>query len=132
MSYGLEFIDLGTDDPNVIGLKATGKATAEDITRLVERLDNIQASGHKARLYLDLTGYQGYELPVVKEKLAHMGTFWSSIDRCAYVVDNAWMSTVIGLIDAVTPMHLRAFGTDQDTEARSWVISGAESSSEDT
>ena len=122
MNDGAEFVDLGTDDPNVIGLKVTGKATAEAITQLVDRLKGVQASGHKARLYLDLANYEGYELPVVKEKLAHMGTFWSSIERCAYVVDSAWMNTAIGLVDAVTPMHLRAFSTDQDAEARAWIL----------
>jgi hypothetical protein len=122
MNDGAEFVDLGTDDPNVIGLRVTGKATAETITQLVDRLKGVQASGYKARLYLDLAKYEGYELPVVKEKLAHMGTFWSSIERCAYVVDSAWMATAIGLVDAVTPMHLRAFSTDQDTEARAWVL----------
>ena len=122
MNDGAEFVDLGTDDPNVIGLRVAGKATAETITQLVDRLRGVQASGHKARLYLDLANYEGYELPVVKEKLAHMGTFWSSIERCAYVVDSAWMTTAIGLVDAVTPMHLRAFSTDQDAEARAWIL----------
>ena len=122
MNDGTEFVDLGTDDPNVIGLRVTGKATAETINQLVDRLKGVQASGHKARLYLDLANYEGYELPVVKEKLAHMGTFWSSIERCAYVVDSAWMATAIGLVDAVTPMHLRAFSTDQDAEARAWIL----------
>ncbi|MCG6895816.1 MAG: STAS/SEC14 domain-containing protein [Thiocapsa sp.] len=124
MSDGIEYIDLGTEDPDVIGLKAVGRTTAHDIARLVADLERIRASGHKARLYLNLLGYEGYELPVVKEKLAHMATLWSSIERCAYVVDKTWMSTLIGLVDAVTPMHLRAFGSDQDAEARAWVISG--------
>ena len=122
MNDGIEFVDLGTHDSNVIGLKVTGKATAETISELVGRLENIQASGNKARLYLDLAGYEGFDLAVVKEKLTHMSTLWSSIERCAYVVDKSWMSTLIGLIDAVTPMHLRAFGTDQDAEARAWVL----------
>jgi len=78
MNDGTEFVDLGTDDPSVIGLRVTGKATADTITQLVERLESVQASGHKARLYLDLASYEGYELPVVKEKLAHMGTFGES------------------------------------------------------
>ena len=33
---------------------------------------------------------------------------------------------MIGLVNAVTPMHLRAFGSDQDAEARAWVLSGDE------
>lgn len=122
MSEGTEFVDLGTDDPRVIGLKVTGKATADTITQLVARLESVKDSGHKALLYLDLANYEGSELPVVKEKLAHMSAFWNSIERCAYVIDKAWMSTMIGLVDAVTPMHLRAFSTDQDAEARAWIL----------
>jgi hypothetical protein len=125
MNDETEFVDLGTDDQDVIGMKITGIATADTISQLIERLETVQASGHKARLYLDLSNYEGYELPLVKKKLAHIGTFWNSIERCAYVVDKTWMSTAIGLIDAVTPMHLRAFSTDQDEEARAWVLSGA-------
>ena len=47
-----------------------------------------------------------------------------------YVIDiPSWapqMATMIGLVDAVTPMHLRAFGSDQYADARAWVLSGDE------
>jgi len=122
MNKNTEFVDLGTNDANVIGLKVIGKANADTITELVERLENIKASGHKARMYLDLSEYEGFELSLVKEKLAHIGTLWSSIERCAYVIDKSWMTTAIGLVDAVTPMHLQAFSSDQDAEARAWVL----------
>jgi hypothetical protein len=125
MNKNTEFVDLGTDDANVIGLKVVGKANADTITELVERLENIKASGHKARLYLDLTEYEGFELSLVKEKLAHFSTLWSSFERCAYVMDKSWMTSAIGLIDAVTPMHLQAFSSDQDVEARAWVLGQA-------
>jgi len=123
MVIGSAFVELGTDDPSVIALKVSGKATADTISELVARIEQIQAAGKKARLYVDLTGYAGYDLGVVKEKLAHMTTLWSGIERCAYIVDTGWMVTLIGLVDAVTPMHLRAFGSDQDAEARAWVLS---------
>jgi hypothetical protein len=123
MGESIEFLDLGTDDPAVIGLAVHGRLTGEDMAVLIERLNAIRGSGHKARLYLNLAEYTGYELPVVREKLSHMGTLWGGIERCAYVVDKAWLSTMIGLVDAVTPMHLRAFGLDQDAEARDWVRS---------
>ena len=123
MTGGIEYLDLGSDDPSVIGLKASGTITADAMVALIDRLESVQASGHKARMYLDLTEYKSSELSVVKEKFAHMGTFWTGIERCAYVVDKGWMSTAIGLIDAVTPMHLRAFDPDQDAEARAWVLS---------
>jgi hypothetical protein len=122
MSQNTEFVDLGTDDVNVIGLKVVGKAKADTITELVERLEKIKASGHKASVYLDLSKYEGYELALVKEKLANFGTLWSSIERCAYVIDKSWMRTAIGLVDAVTPIHLQAYSSDQDAEARAWVL----------
>ena len=93
MTDGIEYLDLGSDDPSVIGLKASGTITAHAMVALVDRLESIQASGHKARMYLDLTEYKSSELSVVKEKFAHMGTFWNGIERCAYVLDKGWMST---------------------------------------
>jgi len=123
MGGRIEFLDLGSDDPAVLGLAVRGKLTGQEMASLIERLDAIRAGGRKARLYLNLAEYTGYELPVVREKLLHLGTLWSGIEKCAYVVDKAWMTTMIGLVDAVTPMHLRAFGIDQDAEARDWVVS---------
>lgn len=120
---GIEYIDLDINDPAVIGLAVHGKISGDDMADLIRKLEDLQAAGLKARLYLNLAEYAGYELPVVKEKLLHMGTLWNSIEKCAYVVDRAWMTTMIGLVDAVTPMHLRAFSIDEDADARAWVIS---------
>lgn len=120
---GIEYIDLDINDPAVIGLAVHGKISGDDMADLIRKLEDLQAAGLKARLYLNLAEYAGYELPVVKEKLLHMGTLWNGIEKCAYVVDRAWMTTMIGLVDAVTPMHLRAFSIDEDADARAWVIS---------
>ena len=126
MSSGIEYVDLGNDDRSVIGLVVRGKLAGDDMAGLIKRVEHIRSGGSKARLYLDLSEYAGYEVPVVREKLMHMGTLWSGIEKCAYVVDKTWMSKMIGLIDAVTPMHLRAFSTDHDAEARAWVLSADE------
>jgi len=124
MDSGFEFIDLGTDDPRVIAMSITGKLHAEFITELVERLEAVSATGQKSLVYIDLVMFEGYELAFVREKLAHIRILWSGIERLAYVLDWAWMSKWIGLVDAVTPMHLRAFSHDQDEEARAWLLSG--------
>ena len=122
MNTGIKYIELDRKAENIIALKTIGKITALDIANLVDRLEAILSKGQKARLYVDLTRYEGSHLPVVKEKLAHFGTFWHGIERCAYVVDSGWMPKAIDLVDAVTPMHLRAFGADQDQEARNWIL----------
>ena len=121
---GFEFIDLGTDDPRVVAMRITGKLHAEGMAELVKRIETVAATGQKSLVYVDLATFAGSELGVVKEKLTGMRTLWTGIERLAYVLDMEWMSKMIGLIDAVTPMHLRAFGHDQDEEARAWLLSG--------
>ena len=122
---GVEFLDLNTDNPNVFGMKVVGRITGDAMSGLVERIERIQETGQKARVYVDMVEYDSWEFSVVKEKLAHMGTLWGGIERLAYVVDKEWMARWIGLVDAVTPMHLRAFEHDETEEARTWLLKGA-------
>jgi len=123
MSTTAKYVDLGTEASNVIGWRVSGTLTAEDMAEFLERLEAVTADGGKARVYIDMTGYEGWELGVAREKLAHMSTLWNSLERVAYVVDKGWMSGAIGLVDALTPMHLRAFGSDEAEEAKAWVLS---------
>lgn len=123
MSSGIEYVDLGIQDGAIISLVVRGKITGDDMAGFIRKVEGVRAEGRKARLYIDLADYDGYEFPVVKEKLMHMSTLWNGIERCAYVVDRRWMSQMIGLVDAVTPMHLRAFGVDESAAAKAWVVS---------
>jgi len=123
MSDTFEFIDIGSDDPNVIAVRTTGKLRAEPLTQLWDALEKIREGGGKARIYLDMVGYEDFESQIVKDKLSHLRTIWTTIDRLAYVVDKEWIAKVIPLVDAVTPMHLRAFGPDEAEAARNWLLS---------
>ncbi len=123
MSTGIEYTDLGSEDSRVIGMKVTGKVTTEGMAEFMSRLEQVMADGGKARVFVDMLGYDGYEAGVPKEKLGHMGTLWSGIERVAYVVESGWLSGWIGLFDAVTPMNLRAFGPDEAEAAKAWLLS---------
>ena len=122
MSTGIEYIDLGPANPRVIGMKVTGRLTAEGMAEFISRLEEVTAEGGKARVFVDMAGYDGFEPGVAKEKLSHMGTLWNGIERVAYIVDEGWLSGWIGLVDAVTPMHLRAFTPDQSEVAKGWLL----------
>ena len=68
MEGGIEYTDLGTDDPSVLGIRATGKVTGEAMANLIDRLESIRASGRKARLYVDLrttkvTNWRSHDRP---------------------------------------------------------------------
>ena len=123
MSDGLEFVDMGTDDPNVFGCKVNGNLSGEDMNAFAERVEAIRVAGNKARIYVDVTSYSGlFEMSVTKEKFAAMSTFWNGIGKLAYVVDKDWMAKWIALVDAVTPMHLRAFEQDEGEHAKAWLL----------
>lgn len=51
-----------------------------------------------------------------------MRTLWSTVSKCAYVVDAGWIKNRVPLFDAVTPMHLRAFGHDEAEGAQAWIL----------
>ena len=123
-NLGMEPMDLGTDDPRVIALRVTGKVTGESMARFIEQLQQIRDSGQKALVYLDLATFEGSEFAVAREKLSNMSTLWSGIERMAYVLDIQWITRMMGLVDAVTPMHIRAFSHDEAEAARNWVLTG--------
>ena len=123
MSTGIELTDLGSGDSSVIGMKVIGKVTAKGMAEFIARLEQVTADGGKARVLVDMVGYDGSELGAAKEKLSHMGMLWSGLERVAYVVDRGWRSSWIGLVDSVTPMHIRAFGPDESEEAKAWLLS---------
>ena len=117
-------MDLGPDNPNAAGFRVTVTFTGEAMADLIGRIEEVSSRGEKARLFVDLTDYAGWDLDVAKEKFQHMSTLWNGIGRVACVVDNLWMANWIGLVDAVTPMHIRAFTSDQADDARDLLLTG--------
>lgn len=126
MTHSYEFFELDTDCPNTFGFRVHGTLTTEAMHAFIERLEAIEASGNKARCYLDLVHYEGFELGVIREKISHVKTLWHAIDRVAYVIDRSWMTAAVNLLDAFTPMHIRAFDHSQTAEATAWVLKGDE------
>lgn len=119
---GMQYIDIGADTSNVVAVAATGEISADAMADFIQKIETHSTDGEKLRLFVDMTGYTGFEWGVVPEKLAHLRTLLTSFDRIAYVVDRGWMATGIGLVDALTPMSLRAFSAEDRDEAVAWVL----------
>lgn len=117
-----EFFSLHTDRPHTFGFRVRGKLTTKAMAAFISRLEEIRNDGGRARCYIDLVRYVGFELGAFREKLQHMKTLWHTLDRVAYVIDPAWMSAAVNLIDAFTPMHIRAFDHSCEDEAMTWLL----------
>ncbi len=107
---------------NVFGIRILGKFSVAAMAELVQRLEPISERGDKARIYVDLVKFRGAELAMVKEKLSNLRTLWHTIEKMAYIVDQSWLATGIALVDAVTPMHIRAFDHEHQHDAREWLL----------
>ena len=123
MSNDIEYFEIEDAGDDVIACRIHGKFSAESMSDFIDRVERIRDAGGKARVFLDATGYDTVEMGAAKEKLARMGTLWGHIERVAYLVDKTWLGKVIGFVDAITPMHLRAFGPDDQAEAVAWLLS---------
>ena len=60
-SGGVEFLDLNTENPNVFGMKVVGRISGDAIAGLVERIERIQETGQKARVYVDMVEYVSWD-----------------------------------------------------------------------
>ncbi|MGB1277250.1 MAG: STAS/SEC14 domain-containing protein [Nannocystaceae bacterium] len=116
------FFELDSNDPNTFGFRVEGRLETAAMADLCERIEQIRDAGGKARVIVDLAKYGGFELGVAREKLNHLRTLWTTIERLAYLVDSSWMSTSISLIDVLTPMHIRAFDHAHVDEAKAWLL----------
>lgn len=119
---GFKQVKLKEQPFNLIAFEVVDKLTTDDMHYFNLKLEQITKSGKKALVYVDLTTYEGFEIGVVFEKLSHFDTIWSGIGRCAYIVNRDSLSNIIGLIDVVTPMHLKAFNDTQIEEAQNWLF----------
>ena len=119
---GMQYINIGAGSPNVVAIAAEGEISADAMEAFIDKIEARRADGDKLRLFVDMTGYTGFEWGVVPEKLAHLRTLLTSFDRIAYVVDREWMATGIELVDALTPMSLQAFGSEDRDKAIAWVL----------
>ena len=122
---GVRFIDPPRPDDRVVACRVEGQLTAEGMKALVDRIQAVVDRGDKARLYIDMTGYEGFELGAVTEKLKNMRMLWNGFDRYAIVGDDRWVEIWTGIVDPLTPQHIRHFGSDKQTEAWMWLSASA-------
>jgi len=119
---GMQFIEPPQPDDRVVALKIDGELTTEDMKTLIERFRAIADRGEKARIFIEVESYEGWELGVATEKLKNIGMLWKSFDRYAFVGDQRWIEIWVKIIDPITPQHFRHFTPDKTDEAWAWLL----------
>ena len=118
------FQPLAFDEPdgNLIAFRIDkGKVTAEQAEPLFERIRTAHADGRKLRVFYELHGIPMSQMGVVVEKLKQLGTILRTIERIAIVGDQRWLTVYRAVMDPITKMDIRVFGTDEADTALAWI-----------
>ena len=119
---GMHFIEPPEADDRVVALKIDGEFTTEDMKTLIDRFQSIVDRGEKVLLFLDMQGYDGWELGVATEKLKNLGMLWKAFDRYAIVGDRRWMEVWVKIVDPLTPQEIKHFTPNQVDDAWKWLL----------
>jgi hypothetical protein len=110
---------------NVLGIKASGEITADDYrTVLVPAVKRVLEGEGKVRMLFvydeDVTGLSiGGAWQDTKLGLGHY-TRW---EKVAVVTNREWLRHSVDIFGYLVPGEMKAFTTEKEAEARTWVSS---------
>jgi hypothetical protein len=113
--------------PGVIGLRASGKVSAEDYKNvLAPTLDRALADGGKLRLVYELgAGYEGFESGGVWQDLRLGASHLNSFERMALVTDVDWMRHAANVLGFLMPGEIKVFPLVEREAAVAWAAETA-------
>jgi hypothetical protein len=108
--------------PGVVGLRASGKVSAEDYRSvLAPTLDHALAEAKKIRLVYELgADYEGFESGGVWQDLRLGASHFNSFERMALVTDVDWMRHAANTLGFLMPGEIKVFPLAERDAAVAW------------
>jgi len=119
----IRFIEPPVPNDRVLAYEISGDFTGDDMRTFIERLEEIASTGEKALLYQDIVDRGSFDLETIKVKIRNLGMIWRSVEKIAVVGDARWLEIYIGVMDHLTPQHMKYFERSQKDEAFAWLTS---------
>ncbi len=119
----IRFIDPPQPNERLLAYELSGDFTGDDMRTFVERLEKIADSGRKALLYQDMVARGSFDFETIRVKIQNLGTIWRSVEKIAIVGDARWLEIYIGILDHLTPQHMKYFERSEKDEAFAWLTS---------
>lgn len=116
-------IELMSDLPdNVIGLKASGKVTAEDYENvLIPAVEKHLESHDKIRIVYDLSeDLDGYSAAAMWDDTKVGFKHFRAWERIAIVSDQDWVENTIKVFGFLVPGDVKVFDDDDIDAAKAW------------
>lgn len=116
------FERLGPDENNIIAFKAVGRLTDADYQAFMPQIETVIAKHGRARLLVDLSRFEGWELQAAWDDFAFGIKHWSDFERMALIGDKTWEAWAARIADKLMPgCQTRLFATDEGDAAWAWI-----------
>ncbi len=115
---------LHIDDPagGLLAYATQKGEISEDLVEAVyKRFDDAKAGGTKIRVYAEMSAIPSIDASMILDKLKHLGTIMSAVERMAIVGDAGWLDLYARIIDPITKPDIKHFTTEQKADALVWL-----------
>ena len=116
----IETIETGS--PKVVGLKLCGKLHDADYRRYVPRIETILTAAGKARLFLEMEDFQGWDVHAAWDELKFSLKHYSDFERIALVGDCRWEKWLAGFCKPFTRATVKYFDNSEVYLAWTWLL----------
>ncbi|MGB0092659.1 MAG: STAS/SEC14 domain-containing protein [Solirubrobacteraceae bacterium] len=112
--------------PGTVGLRVTGELTREDYRGVIEpALRDAVASGEVRLMLVAAEGFDtmtaGARIEDAKTNLSLGLGHLSAWKRSAIVSDSEWVRNAFTLLGWLTPVEIRVWRSDEESQAKAWV-----------
>lgn len=119
-----DFIE--TLPPDVLGIRATGRITADDYRDLLLPRLNAKLAEHDRIkvLFVAPQEFRGYAPGAAWQDAQAGMKHWRDISRIAVVTDSAWLRAAAHMVSPFFPGDIRVFALTERTAAQNWLLRG--------
>ena len=121
-TFGLRMLDFDDAAAGILAYAVgEGRITEDDADPIWKRFDDAKANGTKVRIYAEMHAMPSSSGAVIVDKLKHLGSILSTLDRFAVVGDAGWMGIYAKIVDPITKFEVKHFTLEQRDVAIAWI-----------
>lgn len=113
---------LESDTDFVLALAVDGRISSNDVTSIVDAVEDRLARHEQLHLYVELRSLGGVSIRSMLNDLKRALKHWRRFRRIALVTDNRWISRGGPIIDRIfTGVDVGTYTFASQTDARDWI-----------
>ena len=106
---------------NLVAIRAEGTLTDADYKEFLPQLEAVIAEQKRIRLFVDMTGFEGWDLHGAWDDFVFGLKHWGSFEQVAMVGTEAWEAKAARIADLLIRGEVRFFPADEVDAAWKWI-----------